>query len=272
MSYYIDDFMIRPIGWEPDPVYTDSLVDILVVGAGGGGGTGISGVSNGGGGGGGEVIYLQGYELLPGTYDVEVGLGGAANTNGGQSSFDGITAEGGGKGGSGNPKGDGGSGANGGGGTGGGTIGIGGTGTSGNNGGAGVGANTYSGGGGAGQYNAGNTYGIAVGGLGFFSSISGTYLCYGPGGGGASNTLTPYTQPGAGTSGIGAGGNAPNGQGGGGGGGNGGYGNYPGGRGGDGTVIIRYKTGSRSATGGTVTYDGDYTIHTFASSGTLTVN
>jgi hypothetical protein len=41
--------------------------------------------------------------------------------------------------------------------------------------------------------------------------------------------------------------------------------------GGSGIVIVRYLGGTR-ATGGTITSAGGYTIHTFTSSGTFTVN
>ena len=42
--------------------------------------------------------------------------------------------------------------------------------------------------------------------------------------------------------------------------------------GGSGIVIIRYLTGSISATGGIITTSGSYTIHTFTVSGTFSVN
>ena len=38
-----------------------------------------------------------------------------------------------------------------------------------------------------------------------------------------------------------------------------------------GIVIVRYLTGTMTATGGTITTSGLYTIHTFTSSGTFTV-
>jgi len=41
---------------------------------------------------------------------------------------------------------------------------------------------------------------------------------------------------------------------------------------GDGVVVIRYPTGSISATGGTVTTSGGFTIHTFTSSGDFVVS
>ena len=44
-----------------------------------------------------------------------------------------------------------------------------------------------------------------------------------------------------------------------------------GGAGGSGIVIIHYKTGTATATGGTITTWNGYTIHTFTSNGTFTV-
>lgn len=76
-------------------------VDVLVVGGGGGGGT-----MWGGGGGGGGVIYRQKLLLTNGLYGVTVGLGGIGvdsrlgiNGSGGNSAFYGLTAFGGGAGG-----------------------------------------------------------------------------------------------------------------------------------------------------------------------------
>ena len=76
-------------------------VDVLVVGGGGGGGT-----MWGGGGGGGGVIYRQRLLLTNGLYGVAVGLGGkgtdskySLNGSGGNSAFCGLTAIGGGAGG-----------------------------------------------------------------------------------------------------------------------------------------------------------------------------
>ncbi|MDD2495932.1 MAG: hypothetical protein PHE29_12155 [Tissierellia bacterium] len=45
----------------------------------------------------------------------------------------------------------------------------------------------------------------------------------------------------------------------------------PGGVGGSGIVIIRYLTSSVTVTGGTVTVDGNYTIHTFTVDGEFIV-
>lgn len=84
---------------------------ILIVGGGGGGGSGrvntIPRIAGGGGGGGGYVEfggfsggqYTTGFIAEPNTeYSITVGLGGAANDNGGNSSAFGYTAIGGGRG------------------------------------------------------------------------------------------------------------------------------------------------------------------------------
>jgi hypothetical protein len=47
--------------------------------------------------------------------------------------------------------------------------------------------------------------------------------------------------------------------------------NFAGQAGGSGIVIIRYL-GPQRAAGGTVTSAGNYTVHTFTTSGTLTLN
>lgn len=47
-------------------------------------------------------------------------------------------------------------------------------------------------------------------------------------------------------------------------------GDSSGGPGGNGIVVIRYLTGTMTATGGTVTTSGGYTIHTFTANGTFT--
>ena len=49
-----------------------------------------------------------------------------------------------------------------------------------------------------------------------------------------------------------------------------GLGSSPAGAGGSGIVVIRY-TGAQRATGGTIVTAGGYTVHTFNSSGTFTV-
>jgi len=79
-------------------------VDVLLVGGGGGGGW-----DNAGGGGAGGLIFKPGHTLQPGEYTVVIGKGGMGDyhenryhTNGGNSTFDGLTALGGGHGGTGN--------------------------------------------------------------------------------------------------------------------------------------------------------------------------
>lgn len=150
------------------------------------------------------------------------------------------------------------------------------------------------GGGGASQPGGGggNTY-SGNGGQGFLSAINGTSYSWGGGGGGAHHESvggnggaggggggSGWSAGTAGTGGAGlnAGGNGVNnttssvgGAGGvntGGGGGGGGH-QSTGGAGGSGIVIVRYY-GSQKATGGTITSAGEYTIHTFTSSGTFT--
>lgn len=132
------------------------------------------------------------------------------------------------------------------------------------------------GGGGAGAVgsNGSGTTGGA-GGNGTASSISGTSITYG-GGGGAGGSATGGA---GGTGGGGAGivstsadtavfAYGVNGLGGGGG---GNYGDFGGGRGGSGVVIFSYATGTMTAKGGTVTFSGGNTIHTFYGSGTFVV-
>lgn len=111
--------------------------------------------------------------------------------------------------------------------------------------------------------------GGGTGGPGVASSITGTVRYYGGGGGG--NGLVASGRGGLGGGGDGGAGGNPGTAGavnsGGGGGGGGGY------AGGSGLVIVRYRTGALAATGGVVTLDGPYTLHTFAAgSGTFTVS
>ena len=214
------------------------VVDSLVVGGGGG----SSGVYSGGGGGGGLIYTSPGSSYGAGAYTVVVGAGGAANTSGSNSSFDSITATGGGKGGANSANG-----ANGGSGGGGGAGGAGGTGTvgQGNNGGGGTasGNTAASGGGGAGAVGAsvnGGSNNGGNGGAGVSNSISGSAVTYAGGGGGCADVGTP------GTGGSGGGGNGASNAGtptagtantGGGAGGGGAVGVA----GGSGVVILRYR-------------------------------
>lgn len=243
-----------------------SNVSVLVVAGGGAGGAVLAG-----GGGAGGLIYNNSINITNGTYTVIIGNGGQGSTtlnvpgaNGTSSSFNGITATGGGGGGARyDSNSNGMSGQNGG--SGGGASansqspGVIGTGIAGqgNNGGLGVNL-AYAGGGGGGASTAGkdgvnNAQGgiPGNGGNGTNYSISGKNTFYA--GGGAGGTCTSQCGAGAnpqGIGGLGGGGNGsnytnsnPNGSNGinglGGGGGGGAY-NGIGGNGGSGIVIIRY--------------------------------
>ena len=269
-----------------------SLVDYLVVAGGGAGGQ----VWGGGGAGGMRTgsLSVSVSEALP----VTVGAGGAGqaftgnnqsltSNKGSNSVFDSITASGGGGGDSysmATPT------ATNGGSGGGGAFfgangGAGGTGTSGqgSNGGSGsTSAPNYGGGGGGGKSGVGangtSTTG-GNGGAGEASSISGSSVTYAGGGGGGT-----YTGGTAGSGGAGGGGAGSNSgtnaagagtagtanSGGGGGGSHSANNTSTSASGGSGIVIIRYLTGTMTATGGTVTTSDGYTIHTFNSSGTFT--
>ena len=255
------------------PISTGT-VEYLVVGGGGGGASSYGGAGGGAGG----YQAGSGHEITTKTYTITVGAGGAAETVGSNSVFDTITANGGGRGGSITSV-NGGNGGSGGGGASHPTsAGTGGTGSQGNNGGSGNVGAWYggSGGGGAsavgvdGQAGAAATNSIGGnGGDGTANSISGSSVTYAGGGAGAQHS-TGGTD---GTGGAGGGGNVltagtANTGGGGGGAKSGGTG----GAGGSGIVIIRYLTASATATGGTKTTDGDYTVHTFTSSGDFIVS
>lgn len=273
-----------------------ATVKVLVV-AGGGGGGGF-----GGGGGAGAVIYRSSYPIsTSGSYGVTIGQGGAGaaygttglgGTNGGNSIFGTIVAQGGGGGASrvcGSPcYGTAGRwGGNGGGGSPSDNSAIPGTPGASRNfavGGfsGGFGSNIGWGGGGGGGAGGGGgsataaTEGVLGGnggvGLAYDMDGDGTSTYYGGGGGGCAHN----------TGIVGSGGNGGGGAGGkntgtgngvagtantGGGGGGSGAGSYVGGAGGSGIVIVSYPTGSMSATGGTVTTYGGNTIHTFTNSG-----
>jgi hypothetical protein len=68
-------------------VARDTICDILVVGGGGGGGIGVSDMYEGGGGGAGGIVYMINKTLNAGTYKINVGKGGASNTNGNNSTI-----------------------------------------------------------------------------------------------------------------------------------------------------------------------------------------
>ena len=216
-------------------------VEYLVYAAGGRGGNRIS--NNGGGGGAGGLLsgslFVNPFEV----YQVRVGQ--AQTGNGDDSYLTGsnayIYAFGGGKGGDGNNN----AGSNGGsGGGGGGNTGVGGTGVSGQ---GFSGANGQGGGQGGGGGGAGAAAFNVNGGVGKTSSISGISRTYCEGGRAGSADA----------------GNNVSGSG-----GRGGLSGTPTGTlGGPGQVIIRYF-GVQKGSGGVVTTDGDYTIHTFSTPGT----
>ena len=248
-------------------------IEYLVIGGGGGGGGWI------GGGGGAGAYRTASIGVSPKTYTITVGTGGAggresygASLRGGRqgtsssiiaTDFD-ITSDGGGGGSyihisesySGNGS-SGGSNSTG-------------AGAYGNNGSpAAGGGQGGSGGGGAGTAGSGIN-----GGAGLSSSITGSSVFRGGGGGGAQDTTT-FGSGGSGGGGAGATNTGTAGTantGGGGGSSTSGSGtDQLGGAGGSGVVIIRFLTGTITATGGTITTSGGYTIHSFTSSGSFVV-
>jgi hypothetical protein len=255
-------------------------VEVLMVAGGGGGGSWVGG----GGGGGGVVKRVMTLNSL-GNYTVTVGAGGGgvdnpspsgymnnllyrgtAYHNGGNSTFNGFTAIGGGHGGAWQPfpPAAGGSGGGAGYSAGGGAAqqpssATGGFGNAGGNG-RGTGDNGYPTGGGGGAGAAGQNWSpvrSGYGGVGYISAIGGSNAYYGGGGGGGVHGSSADAAGGFGSGAYGGGGNglaantgrAPSGTAntGGGGGGNGRNGNEPsyGGNGGSGIVIIRYPISVR---------------------------
>lgn len=273
----------------PTDSYIARKMKALVVAGGGGGGAEI-----GGGGGGGGVIYHQLLDVPLGQYAITIGNGGNGfgatcdgysdkrGYNGENSSFDTLVAIGGGGGGCNNANtyGGGKSGGSGGGeaqnpyGIGSGTTGQGNSGGYASN---SAGAYGSGGGGGAGAVGGnGSSSAGGNGGAGLACDISGSTNYYGAGGGGAvvagtigvggssiggsGASLSPIVNatPGVANTGSGGGGNNQT---------------SSAGAGGSGIVIIRYKTSEWGiCTGGTKTTDGEYTIHTFTSSGTFNVS
>jgi len=260
-------------------------VTILLVGGGGGGG------GHGGGGGGGAGGYISNSTSLnvSQTYTVIVGGGGAggsqggsAGSNGCSSTFNGLTALGGGGGGA--PWSAGNSGGSGGGSGGNNSTSGAGTCGQGNRGGKSNGITSglpAGGGGGAGAVGADGNPGQA--GSGGDGSTWTDGNIYAGGGGGGSRWDDPQ-HAGSGAGGAGGGGRGGDGAGsvaavdgtpntGGGGGGaqqwdNGGR-SMPGASGGSGIVIIKYS-GSQVFNGGNVRSAGGFIYHTFTSSGNLT--
>ena len=228
-------------------------VEYLVVAGGGGGGYNVNYQEGAGGGGGGGVltgatsVSVQNYSVVVGGG----GLGGTSASNGENSTFAGLTAIGGGRGGR---AGDGinNGGANGG--SGGGMAGFYGPTGSGTSGQGFAGGDSSSSGRGAGGGGAG---GVGIGGatsgnggVGILSSISGAATYYAGGGGGGGYYISPTA---AGSGGLGGGASGANNNsststpgtantgGGGGGAGGGGSGTRTGSAGGSGIVIIRYR-------------------------------
>jgi hypothetical protein len=276
-----------------------ATVRALVVGGGGGGGN-----NHGGGGGGGGVVYNTSIPVqvsIP--YAIVVGAGGAGGTSGtvaggvgGYSRFGNYLGLGGG-GGGGRIATDsvsqsvmGGSGGGGAGTEDGAVVGTGGPGAlgtinqgnQGGNGSSGTTAGNGGGGGGAGVAG-GNATGTATatgvsgtGGNGIQNSITGSSVYYGGGGSGGRWGAGSVGAAGLGGGGLGGNNNSVVGAAGtantGGGGGGGGASVANGGAGGSGVVIISYLTGTMTATGGTITTSGGYTIHRFTTSGTFTVS
>lgn len=274
------------------------VADYLLIAGGGGGGNGVSGSWNGGGGGAGayRTSYGTNYTgngqalamvsaenpiaLKKGvTYTITVGGGGASNTDGNNSSIAGtglttITAVGGGYGSGTNATSIIVGGGSGGGGRGGVTTNVSDYGTPGQGyqGAAGEGSGSFRGGGGGGAGEAGNTDGATQGGDGLSSDINGSATTRGGGGGGGAATGNGGDGGGgAGSMTTGSAGTANTG-----GGGGGGSGTNNGGAGGSGVCIIRYLTDDAkgfniSATVGTSSTTGNYTIWTFNGTGTLVV-
>lgn len=274
--------------------YNLTEVEYLIVAGGGSGGIGEAnpaGDGAGGGGGGGVLTNVgrTSLSISPNqSYTIVVGNGGSNGTGSNSSAF-GLTAIGGGRGGD---------------------VRNGGVTSGGSGGGAGGNCNDVSQGprtGGAGTAGQGNRGGNDLatgcslrggrggggagfaaadaalsegtsGGDGVISYISGTGIYYGGGGGGGRGSSSGV----GGAGGLGGGGSGSNGTvsavagtnntgGGGGGGASAGSGSpqLNGANGGSGIVIIRYQ-GPQKAIGGTVTSNGEYTIHTFTTVGSNT--
>jgi hypothetical protein len=243
----------------------------------------------GGGGAGGVIDTFQTVEYT--SYTVTVGAGGTnayyQGNAGANSSFGSlITATGGGKGASLSALAT--TGGSGGGGSGGNAtynVGAAGTAGQGNAGGNGTTSGSVISGGGGGALDGGGagfftstTAQGGNGGTGVPSKITGTSVFYGGGGGGSVTASQNQGLGGLGGGGAGAVGNQNGTAGtantGGGGGGTDSHDlGKRGGDGGSGIVVVRYKTSDfGTCTGGTTSTDGDYTVHTFTSDGTMVFN
>lgn len=208
-----------------------------------GGGSGIGGANRGGGGGGGGVLEDNSHGISVGTYPIVIGQGGTQSStgnNGTDTTFDGLTAVGGGHGGRSDQIGaDGGSG-----GGGGNNTHAGGTGTPGQGYDGGDSTHLQSGGGGGGAGEAGADSVVNIGGDGgdgIQSSITGTSTYYGGGGGGCAQTQAGLGGQGGGGNGAKGSDDASNGTDGLGGGGGSVWDGSTGGDGGNGIAIFRYK-------------------------------
>lgn len=227
--------------------------EVLVVAGGGGGGSGVGGDLRGGGGGAGGLISDAAVAVTPGSsIALTVGAGGAAAVTGSDSVFDTLTADGGGRGGSGAQTGfAGGSGGGGGANSGGANSFAGGTGVSGegSNGGTGGSDGTsYRNGGGGGGASAVGAAGSAngTGGAGTASIITGASVTYAGGGGGGGPVAANGGAGGGGRGGAYSAGAATAGSPNTGGGGGGGANTVAGAAGGSGVVIVRFATQTRS--------------------------
>ena len=279
-------FQTLPLVNQPDP-FASTSIDYLIVGGGAGGGSDVSTGNTkafGGGGGGG---FISGSDTLSRytTWPVTVGSGGAVNTNGNSSTFLSLTAVG---GGGGNLT-TGSNGACGGGGSalsGSPSIQIayaGGTGSNGMLGASGsLDTNTKpSAGGGGGTLTDGSIGTILVGGAGGSGTLwlDGKY--YSAGGGGGYMRGTGILEGAGGTGGNSIGGrgaclrsgtiSSTTGSANRGAGGGGGAGTATGSAGGSGVTIIRYAGSGSKATGGTISFSGSYTYHTFTSDGSFSL-
>ncbi len=247
----------------------NTICDILIVGGGGGGGNGDGSSNEPGGGGAGGVVYMVNKTFTAGTYKINVGKGGASNTNGNNSTitdnnnntitFDNILliGKGGGKGATTSVQ----SGSDGGSGGGGGhNMANGGLATQGNtfwngttyvaggyNGGTATAGGRGGGGGGASE--SGDTDGAGFGGDGIQVNISGVNTFYAGGGNAFPNRTTTRSDGGGGLVPVSgnpiSGGDALENTGSGGSGAYGGSGS--GGKGGSGIVVIKFKSITNSA-------------------------
>jgi len=267
-----------------------ATMEYLLVGGGGGNPLGgNNGAGNGGGGGGGFISSSYSNVTSGSSFTITIGAG--TTTSGDDSTiasdtFANQTAIGGGEGGSGRYANvgsgtaqtgkDGGSGGGGGNATSGDVSGGAATTGQGNAGGSGV-SNQYAGGGGGGAGAAGSNAASSTGGNGgdgLQSSITGTATYYAGGGGGGTYSGTAGTGgAGGGTDGKSFSGGQPSNGTANTGGGAGGLANKslsaP--SGGSGVAIFAYDTGSASGLGGIKTLNGGRMVHTFNSSGTLTI-